>query len=120
MKFLADMGVSMTVVQRLRESGYEAIHLREEGLQRLPDPDILEKARQEERIILTFDLDFSDLLAASADRLPSVIIFRLQNTTPSFVSSRLLTVLVECTEELATGAIVTVQDSRYRVRRLPI
>ena len=45
MKFLADMGVSMTVVQRLRESGYDAIHLREEGLQRLPDPDILEKAR---------------------------------------------------------------------------
>ncbi len=120
MKFLADMGVSMTVVQRLRESGYDAIHLREEGLQRFPDPDILEKARQEERIILTFDLDFSDLLAASADRLPSVIIFRLQNTTPPFVSSRLLAVLLECTEELATGAIVTVQDSRYRLRRLPI
>ena len=59
-------------------------------------------------------------MAASADRLPSVIIFRLQNTTPPFVSSRLLAVLLECTEELATEAIVTVQDSRYRLRRLPI
>jgi predicted nuclease of predicted toxin-antitoxin system len=51
MKFLADMGVSMTVVRNLREAGYEAIHLREEGLQRLPDPEIVEKAKQEERII---------------------------------------------------------------------
>ena len=40
MKFLADMGVSMTVVRNLREAGYEAIHLREEGLQRLPDTEI--------------------------------------------------------------------------------
>lgn len=46
MKFLADMGVSMTVVRNLREAGYEAIHLREEGLQRIPDPEIVEKARR--------------------------------------------------------------------------
>lgn len=58
------MGVSSTVVQILRASGYDADHLREQGLQRLPDPAIVEKARQEERIILTFDLDFGDLLAS--------------------------------------------------------
>lgn len=110
----------MTVVRNLREAGYEAIHLREEGLQRLPDPEILEKVRQEERIILTFDLDFGDLLAASSDPLPSVIIFRLQRTLPSFVSARLLAVLSESSEDLETGAIVMVEDSRYRLRRLPI
>jgi predicted nuclease of predicted toxin-antitoxin system len=119
-KFLADMGVSMTVVRNLREAGYEAIHLREEGLQRLPDPEILEKARQEERIVLTFDLDFGDLLAASSALLPSVIIFRLQNTLPSFASARLLEVLSECSEDLETGAIVMIEDGRYRLRRLPI
>jgi predicted nuclease of predicted toxin-antitoxin system len=51
MKFLADMGISMTVVRNLRESGYDAIHLREEGLQRLPDLNIVEKARQENRVM---------------------------------------------------------------------
>jgi predicted nuclease of predicted toxin-antitoxin system len=114
------MGISMTVVRNLRESGYDIIHLREEGLQRLPDLDIVEKARQEERVILTFDLDFGDILAASSEPLPSAIIFRLQNTLPSFVSARLLLVLSECGEPLETGAIVTVEDSRYRLRRLPI
>lgn len=120
MKFLADMGVSSTVVQILRASGYDATHLRDQGLQRLPDPAIVEKARQEERIILTFDLDFGDLLAGSGEALPSVVIFRLRNTTPEFVAARLLEILAERGEYLAAGAIAIVQDTRYRLRRLPM
>lgn len=61
MKFLADMGVSMSTVRSLRERGHNAVHLREEALHKLPDEKILEKARQEGRIVLTFDLDFGDL-----------------------------------------------------------
>jgi predicted nuclease of predicted toxin-antitoxin system len=61
MRFLADMGVSPLTVEALRQNGYEAVHLIEEGLERLPDPAILQKAKQEERIVLTFDLDFGDL-----------------------------------------------------------
>ncbi|WP_375339778.1 hypothetical protein [Lyngbya sp. CCAP 1446/10] len=49
-----------------------------------------------------------------------MIILRLQNTIPAFVRARLLAVLSECGEDLETGAIVTVEDNRYRVRRLPI
>ena len=58
MRFLADMGVSITTVHALREAGHDAVHLREEGLIRLPDPDIVAKAAQEHRVVLTFDLDF--------------------------------------------------------------
>ncbi|GET36003.1 DUF5615 family PIN-like protein [Microseira wollei] len=76
MKFQAYMGVSPQTVEILRQNGYEAVHLIEEGLERLEDSLILEKARLEGRIVLTFDLDFGDLLAASGDALPSVIIFR--------------------------------------------
>ncbi len=50
MKFLADMGVSQTVVENLRESGYDSIHLREESLQRLAYLEIVEKAKQENRV----------------------------------------------------------------------
>ena len=45
MKFLADMGVSPVTVQVLSQQGYDAVHLQEEGLGRLPDAAILEKAR---------------------------------------------------------------------------
>ena len=65
MKFLADMGISPRTVDRLREWGYDAVHLHELGLDRLPDVDILDKARQENWIVLTHDLDFGELLAIS-------------------------------------------------------
>ena len=68
MKLLADMGVSQTVVKSLREMGYDAKHLREEGLQCLPDPLIIEKAKIECRVILTFDLDFGDLYGCESGR----------------------------------------------------
>ena len=120
MKFLADMGVSPLTVKKLRDNGYDAIHLSEKGLMRMPDRDILAKAQIESRIILTFDLDFTDLLASSQNNLPSVIIFRLKTTLPGFVTSKLLTVLSECSENLNNGAIIIVEDYRYRVRNLPL
>lgn len=63
MRFLADMGVSLSTVRAFRADGHDAVPLREEGLSRLPDAEILAKARREQRIVLTFDLDFGDLLA---------------------------------------------------------
>ena len=120
MKFLADMGVSPLTVKSLRDKGYNAIHLSEQGLMRMPDAEILSKATRESRIILTFDLDFTDLLASNQNNLPSVIIFRLKTTLTSFVTSRLLTVLSECADNLNRGAIIIVEDYRYRVRNLPL
>ncbi|HBC43907.1 MAG TPA: hypothetical protein DCZ88_18965 [Pseudanabaena sp.] len=120
MKLLADMGVSQTVVRSLRAIDYDAKHLREEGLQCLLDMLIIEKAKNEARVILTFDLDFGDLMAASKDKLPSVIIFRLKNTSPQFVFNRLVNVLQNCADELTMGAVIIVSDERYRLRNLPI
>jgi hypothetical protein len=51
MKFLGDMGISPRTIALLREQGYDAIHLIEENLEKMTDPNILEKARQEERIL---------------------------------------------------------------------
>ncbi len=119
MRFLADMGVSMGTVHALRVAGHDVTHLREEGLHRLGDGEILEKARVENRV-LTFDLDFGDLLALGLRSSPSVIIFRLSDETPASVNSRLITVIEKAGEVLDRGAIVIVEDSRYRLRSLPV
>ena len=57
MRFLLDMGVSVHVAAWLREQGHDPLHLRDEGLQRLPNGEIFTKAISEGRVILTFDLD---------------------------------------------------------------
>src|SRR5437870_6775413 len=73
------MGVSVSTVRSLREAGHDSVHLRDQGLLKMEDAHILDKARSEGRIVLTFDLDFGDLLAASGEKLPSVLVFRLRN-----------------------------------------
>ncbi len=120
MKFLADMGISQKVIRLLKKLSYDAIHLREQRLQRLPDNLIMAKAKDEKRIILTFDLDFGDLLAFSGDSLPSVIIFRLEKANPDYVMSKLKPVLAQCKKDLEEGAIIIIKDNNYRVRKLPI
>jgi predicted nuclease of predicted toxin-antitoxin system len=70
-RFLADMGVAGRVVRNLREAGHDAVHLRDEGLQRATDQNVFAKATAEDRIILTFDLDFADIAAAAGLRLPT-------------------------------------------------
>lgn len=86
MKFLADMGISPKTVEFLNDSGHDAIHLHDQNLDKLPDSKILEKARGENRILLTNDLDFGELVAASSGNLPSVVIFRLRNMHPQKAS----------------------------------
>ena len=100
------MGVSVTTVEALRAVNHDAVHLRDEGLIRLPDSQIVAKAVAESRIVLTFDLDFAEILAIARSESPSVIIFRLRNQTPAAVNPRLFRVIADCAQELAVGAIV--------------
>ena len=82
MKFLADMGISPKTVAFLHALGHDAVHLSEQRLERLPDPGIVEKARQEGGIVLVHDLGFGELVAASGATLPSVSTFRRRNMHP--------------------------------------
>ncbi len=120
MKFLADMGISPRSVAFLRELGIEAVHLHELGLNRLPDAEIVEKARSEGYVVLTHDLDFGELLALSGAEIPSVVIFRLQNMRPSNVNRYLQILITEHRTALDEGAIFSVSEGRIRVRKLPI
>lgn len=120
MKFLANMCISTKTVQWLRQQGYDVTHLREEGLHKLPDEQVLAKAVAEQRIVLTMDLDFGYLLAISKVSLPSVILFRLEDKRSERVNERLAEVLRLCLNDLSAGAIVVVTETTIRVRRLPI
>lgn len=120
MNFLADMGVSMSTVHALRHLGHDVTHLRDQGLMRMEDPDVVTKARSEGRIVLTFDLDFGEIMALSGSASPTIVLFRMRNQTPRVVTPRLVQVIRECPAQLVAGAFVTVEDHGYRVRRLPI
>lgn len=120
MKFLADMGISPRVVEELRQQGYDAVHLLDENLHRMTDGDILEKSRRENRVLLTHDLDFGELLAASGGNLPSVIIFRLKDMRAININRHLFSILKGQSEPLKAGAVLSVTEQKVRIRILPI
>ncbi|MCD6220476.1 DUF5615 family PIN-like protein [Candidatus Calescamantes bacterium] len=119
-KFLADMPISIKTVQFLREKGYDIYHLREKNLQRLSDEGIIKLARRENRVILTADLDFSFLSFLSRKQFPSVIIFRLEDETSEHINALLSKYLPIIERQLISGAIVIFEESRVRIRKLPI
>lgn len=120
MRFLADMGVDVRIVDWLRRQGHDTTHARDEGLYRAPDGDIFAKAAAEGRVVLTFDLDFGEIAALTVGRKASVVLFRLHNTRTPHVIGRLAAVLGDCADVLRRGAVVLVEESRHRVRLMPI
>ena len=122
MKFLADMGISpKTVVFLLElELGYDSLHVLDLGLDRASDKDILQRAREEGRIVVTHDLDFGEIIAAGKSLLPSVIIFRLRDMKPDRVNQFLKQVLNRHEQPLSKGAVISVTEGKIRIRTLPI
>jgi predicted nuclease of predicted toxin-antitoxin system len=120
MRFLADAGVSPDTVAFLTRLGHDAIHVRAVEMHRAQDQELVDYARSEGRVVVTFDLDFGDILALGVLDRPSVILFRLSDERPAEVNGRLGAVVAEQAGALESGALIVVEDARYRVRKLPI
>jgi predicted nuclease of predicted toxin-antitoxin system len=69
---------------------------------------------------VTLDADFHALLALSAVREPSVIRLRIEGLRAEEFCRLLQRVLQQCSEDLASGALISVTESQIRIRRLPI
>lgn len=80
----------------------------------------MEMAVQEDRVVLTFDLDFTRILALQRRSRPSIILFRLSIYSPEKVLPVLADIIQRFGPQLEQGAIIVVDDDRIRIRALPI
>jgi len=75
-KLLVDMMLSTRVAEELRNARDDAVHVREYGLQRALDEEILARAALEQRTLISADMDFGFLLASRRHLWPSVVLLR--------------------------------------------
>ncbi|MEB3215892.1 MAG: DUF5615 family PIN-like protein [Nostocales cyanobacterium 94392] len=120
MQLLLDQGLPSSATTLLYEVGIDAVHVAQIALSAAEDAEILQKAQEEKRIVVTLDADFHTLLALSEATSPSVIRIRIQRLRAQTLTELLVRVIGECEEDLLQGAVVTVETSRIRVRRLPL
>jgi len=78
MRFLANENFPFDAVEVLRQNGHDVVWIRTEA-PGISDPEILKRAQNDDRILLTFDKDFGEL--AFRSQLPAtsdIILFRIR------------------------------------------
>ncbi|SRR5258707_10960313 len=114
------MPLSPALAVWLRDQGYDAVHAAELGLNRAPDIEIIARAKQDGRTIITIDLDYPRLLALARTTEPSLILFRDGDWSEADVIVRMREILRALTAVDIAQSIIVVDRDRVRRRRLPI
>lgn len=120
MKLVIDMNLSPDWVPLLQGHGFESIHWSSVGAPNADDTAIVQWARENHAVIFTHDLDFGIALALTRAGSPSVIQARTQDVSPAHLGATVISVLHRHREVIASGALITIDEAKSRVRILPL
>jgi len=90
------------------------------GAKNAPDSEIMVYASANDYVVLTHDLDFSAILAASHGEKPSVVQIRAEDISPDAIGRQVVIALRQMSLELDEGALLTIDPNRTRLRVLPL
>ncbi|MFM9939131.1 MAG: DUF5615 family PIN-like protein [Hyphomicrobiaceae bacterium] len=119
MKRLVDMNLSPRWVAFLTTAGLQASHWSSIGPSDTPDTAIMTYANDGQFVVMTHDLDFSAILAATNGDGPSVLQIRADDTSPEVMGNQVVNAVRQFTAELSQGALITIDTHRARIRLLP-
>lgn len=119
MTFLLDLNIPISWVLRFEQAGLRAVHWSSIGALTAPDRALIEHAGQQGWIIVTHDLDLATILASSGAIKPSVIQVRADDLRADSSGLIVIEAIKRVADELAKGAVVTVEPGRSRVTLLP-
>lgn len=111
---LADENVQREVVAHLRGRGCDVLEVRESGLSKSDDTDLLRFASSQNRVVLTHDSDFGSLAIVRGEPLVGLVFLRPGHIDPHFTIDT-LDVLLDRNLDLVPPFIVVASRSGDRV-----
>jgi predicted nuclease of predicted toxin-antitoxin system len=119
-RFLIDMQLSPALANWLQEKGNDARHVYAVGLGRASDEEILKLARDENRIVITADLDYPRLLALTSASGPGLVLFRGGDFSEKQIIDLMNRVFNAIPEKEFNTSLIVVDRKKIRRRRLPL
>ncbi|MDR1816127.1 MAG: DUF5615 family PIN-like protein [Clostridiales Family XIII bacterium] len=120
LNLLLDMNLSPDFATFLQCQGANAVHWTAVGAPEASDFEIMAYAAANDYTVLTLDLDFGAILAATQDSKPSVVQIRTKEALSKQTQTLIWTAISYAHQELLSGAILTIDTEKSRLRMLPI
>ena len=118
MRFLLDQDVYAKTIRFLQDAGHDLVRVSELGLSRASDTTILQTAQAQNRILITRDRDYGNLVFVQSLGT-GVIYLRILPATLADVHTELNRVITTYSEEALSKAFVVVSQGGHRFRPLP-
>jgi predicted nuclease of predicted toxin-antitoxin system len=115
-RWLIDECVDAGLVALLREGGHDAVYMSDVA-PRATDTEVMSRADRENRIVLTEDKDFGDLVFRQAKPVPGIVLLRIDSSRRLRKGPRLLAAIHQFDDTLF-GCYTVIEDARFRSRPL--
>lgn len=119
-RLLLDQGCPRSTASILNAQGWDVVHVGDVGLRRATDAEIIEHARIGNRACVTLDADFHAILAVSGSVGPSTVRVRIEGLDGEALTALRVRAWTQVEGDLEHGALVTIDPTSIRVRRLPV
>ena len=116
MKFKIDENLPSELADLLVSAGHDAETVFDEGLAGESDDWILKVCREEKRVLVSLDLDFSNVRAYPPGEYDGLIVLRLRRQDKPYVLDTFGKILDLFEQEQIKGLLWIVEDNRIRVR----
>jgi predicted nuclease of predicted toxin-antitoxin system len=117
LKFTLDENMPADLAALLGEDGYDVIDVFQKGLGGANEPPVLAAAVKERRILMTFDLDFSDSRQYPPGTHAGIVVFRLYDQCWSLLEKPVTRLLESGELRSLNNGLAIVDESRVRWKR---
>jgi predicted nuclease of predicted toxin-antitoxin system len=116
MQFKIDENLPVEIAKLFSNAGYDAKTVHDQKLSGIKDQNLIDVCKKENRILITFDTDFSDIRTYPPNKGRGIIVLRISNQSKKYVLKVCKQILPLLEDEELYQHLWIVEDSRVRIR----